>query len=146
MGKKKIKKSKICITALGSSIDSMLDPRFGRAMFLLIVDKSGNLIKAIDNSQAQSARGAGVATSQLAIDEGVDTIITGNVGPNAFVVLNKSGVKIFISNSDASAKTAFEEYKKGNLREVKTLTEPRRGWGRGFGNRYNRGWNKNGNY
>ena len=46
---------KIAITATGKEIDSQMDPRFGRAQYILIVDEDGAVLEAIDNSQNLNA-------------------------------------------------------------------------------------------
>jgi predicted Fe-Mo cluster-binding NifX family protein len=42
---------KIAITSLGQDLNSQIDPRFGRAAYILIVDTVHNGVEAIDNSE-----------------------------------------------------------------------------------------------
>ena len=104
------KNMKICITSTGSDLDSFLDPRFGRAMFFLIVDDKGELIKTIKNTGVQAMRGAGITAAQIVAKEKADILITGNIGPNAFGVLDSSGVKIFLGNPGMSVRDVLQEY------------------------------------
>ncbi len=129
---------KICISATGDNLNALLDPRFGRAIYFLIVDDKGKLVKAIKNTGVQAVRGAGISAAQTVAREKVSAIITGNIGPNAFLVLKNSGIKIFLGNPAMSAKDAFEEYKKGNLQEVTEPRPGRCGFGPGFGQRRGR--------
>ncbi|MBA7702813.1 hypothetical protein ES703_111588 [subsurface metagenome] len=76
-------------------------------------------------------RGAGITAAQIVADEGVDIVITGNVGPNAYMVLNQSGIKIFPGASNITAEQAFEMYKEGKLKEIDPSQA--RGFGPGFG-------------
>lgn len=128
---------KICITAIGPELSSKVDPRFGRCAYFLIVDEKGNLEKAILNKAVQAMRGAGVTAAQIVASEKVDIIITGNVGPRAYMVLEQSNIKIFPESPDITAKEAFEMYKKGKLKEIRG-TEAR-GFGPGFGRGMSRG-------
>ncbi len=122
---------KICITSTDPNLDSSIDPRFGRCGYFLIVDEKGKLVKAIPNDAGQAMRGAGITAAQVVANEKVDIVITGNVGPNAYMVLTSSKIKIFSGVFNASAKQAFEMYKKGKLKEVEPSQDlgPRPGFG-----------------
>ena len=86
---------KVAISATGNSLDSMVDPRFGRAAWFLIVDTdSKQLIEAIDNTTGkEAAHGAGISAAALVADKGVKAVLTGRVGPKALPVLDKAGVR-----------------------------------------------------
>lgn len=62
---------KIVISSTGIDFDSTVDPRFGRAAFLLIVDSDTNaLSEVIDNSQGRDvAQGAGIRVAALVADK-----------------------------------------------------------------------------
>ena len=109
---------KICFTSTGKELDALLDFRFARAAFFLILDQEGNPLKAIKNNGVQAAHGAGPLAARLLMDENIDVLITGNVGPNALAALTVSGIKIFIADSNMSVKEAFLAYKRGELREI----------------------------
>ena len=122
---------KICITSTGPNLDSPIDPRFGRCQYFLIVDEKGKLVKAIPNEAGQAMRGAGISAAQIAANKGIEVVITGNIGPNAYMVLTSSKIKIFSGVFNVSAKQAFEMYKKGKLKEVEPSQDlgPRPGFG-----------------
>lgn len=102
---------KIAISATGNNTEAMVDPRFGRAAWLLIIDSStGNLIEAIDNSQGREvAHGAGISAAALVADKGVEALLTGRVGPKALPVMEKAGIKMIndVSGSILEALTKF---------------------------------------
>lgn len=130
---------KICITSTGPNLDSPIDPRFGRCAYFLIVDEQGKLIKTVENTGVQAMRGAGVTAAQIVANEGVDIIITSNIGPNAFSVLGSSGIKVFLAEFGTTAKDALEMYKEGKLKEAPAPTGPAfRGMG-GRGGGFGRG-------
>lgn len=130
---------KICISSTGSTLNAPLDPRFGRAIYFLIVDDKGKLIKAIKNTGVQAMRGAGISAAQIVANEKVNIVITGNVGPNAFMVLNTSGIKIFIGSPGMKVQDVFKEYQNGNLQEIAEAVSCGPGFGRGQGNGQGRG-------
>lgn len=87
---------KIAISATGGNLDAMVDGRFGRAAWFLIVEsKSGELVEAIDNNVGkEAAHGAGIAAAALVADKGVEAVLTGRVGPKAQPILDKANVRI----------------------------------------------------
>jgi predicted Fe-Mo cluster-binding NifX family protein len=107
---------KIAISATGKDLDSAIDPRFGRAGYFIIVDaESGNIVNVIDNLAAQdAAQGAGINAATLIAGSGAQTVLTGQVGPKAFEVLQASGIRI-ISNVSGKVGEAIEQYRKGAI-------------------------------
>jgi predicted Fe-Mo cluster-binding NifX family protein len=101
---------KIAITAMGKDINSQMDPRFGRAQYILIVDERGTLLEAVDNSQnLNSMGGAGIQTAKSLADRKVDVLITGRCGPNAFRTLDAAGIKVVVDQS-GMVKQAVERF------------------------------------
>ncbi|MCK4425757.1 MAG: NifB/NifX family molybdenum-iron cluster-binding protein [Deltaproteobacteria bacterium] len=107
---------KIAISATGKDLYSAIDPRFGRASYFVIVDtETGNIVNVIDNLVAQgAAQGAGINAGALVAGSGAQTVLTGQVGPNAFGVLQASGIKV-ISNVSGTVGEAIEQYRKGAI-------------------------------
>ncbi len=128
---------KICISSSGNNLESPLDPRFGRCLYFIFVDTENDDFKAVSNAGVNAMRGAGVQAAQTVINEGVESVITGNVGPNSFGVLNSSGIKIFQASPGMKIKDVLEDFKNNNLKEI---TQPfgrfgPGGRGGGFGRR-----------
>ncbi len=112
---------KIAITTQGQDLSSQLDPRFGRAKWLIVVDTETGDFQAHDNTvNVNAAQGAGIQTGQNIANLGADAVITGNVGPNAFKTLNTANVKVFLSKA-STAQEVLELFKESKLQEV---TEP----------------------
>jgi predicted Fe-Mo cluster-binding NifX family protein len=107
---------KLAISATGKDLDSMIDPSFGRANYFVIVDsESGDIVNVIDNLAAQDAAGgAGINAATIVAGSGAQTVLTGQVGPNAFGVLQASGIKV-ISNVSGTVREAVEQYRKGTI-------------------------------
>jgi len=109
---------KIVITAQGQDLSSQLDPRFGRAKWLIVIDTETNDFQAHDNIMNLNAvQGAGIQTGQNIANLGVEAVITGNVGPNAFKTLNAANVKVFLAEGQTVAE-AIDLFKAGKLKEV----------------------------
>lgn len=112
---------KIAVTSLGKEIDSQVDPRFGRAQYIVILDQSGAVLEVVDNSQNLNAmRGAGIQTAKLLADRTVDVLMTGHCGPNAFTALKAAGVKVVIEQSG----TVKEALARLNRNEVAFTDKP----------------------
>lgn len=109
---------KIAVTAQGNELSSEIDLRFGRAKWLLVVDTETGGFEAHDNVvNLNAAQGAGIQTGQNIVNLGVEAVITGNVGPNAFKTLNAGSVKIFLTEKQ-TVQNAIDSFKAGNLKEV----------------------------
>ena len=130
---------KVAISATGNTLDSMVDPRFGRAAWFLIVDtNSKQLIEAIDNTTGkEAAHGAGISAAALVADKGVKAVLTGRVGPKAMPVLDKAGVRAVndISGSVQEAISNFSGTTATTAPEAATnqASAPGSGQGRGMG-------------
>jgi predicted Fe-Mo cluster-binding NifX family protein len=112
---------KIGIPATSDSLEANLDPRFGRCQYFLIVDSDSMDYSAVQNDSINAAHGAGIQAAQIIANMGVDVVITGNVGPNAFNVLFATGIKI-VTGASGSVREAIEKFKSGQLKEVRNPT------------------------
>lgn len=108
---------KICITSQGNTLESQVDPRFGRCAYFIIADPDTMDFEAIDNASAGSAGGAGIQSGQLISEKGVKVILTGNVGPNAFQTLNTAKIDI-ITGISGLVKDVINKYKNGELKSI----------------------------
>ncbi len=106
---------KIAITATQKDINSMMDPRFGRAAYFLIVDTDTMEYKVIENKQnINLPQGAGIQAGRTIMDAGAEALITGNCGPKAFRVLESAGIKIFLGPK-GKIRDIIEKFKNGEL-------------------------------
>lgn len=105
---------KIAITSKGTDLDAQVDPRFGRAAYILIVDTETLEYEALDNAANVNAfKGAGIQAASMIGDKSVSVLLTGYCGPNAFRTLAAAGVKVAndVSGTVRQAVTAFNEDK-----------------------------------
>jgi predicted Fe-Mo cluster-binding NifX family protein len=124
---------KICVTATAGDLNAQIDPRFGRSQYFVIVDADTMAFEAMPNEAMNAPGGAGIQAAQAMVNKGVDAVISGNMGPNAFQVLSTAGVKI-ATGAYGTVKEAVELYKSGKLSETGTSTvAAHAGMGAGFG-------------
>ncbi|MBF0200812.1 MAG: NifB/NifX family molybdenum-iron cluster-binding protein [Desulfamplus sp.] len=107
---------KVAISSNGKTLDSELDPRFGRANYFLIVDTDTMEIKEVkENIQnINLPQGAGIQAGKTVADCGVEAVITGNCGPKAFNVLQAAGIKV-VTGVQGSIRQAVEKFKQDAL-------------------------------
>ncbi len=109
---------KIAITAEGKELTSEMDLRFGRAKWIIVVDTETDDFQVHDNElNLNAVQGAGIQTGQNIANLGVEAVITGNVGPNAFKTLNAANVKILLAEKQTIAE-AIDSFKAGKLKDV----------------------------
>ena len=105
---------RVCITSAGPGLDSEMDSRFGRCQYFLFVDPQSRAVEASENPNIGASGGAGIQSAQFVANKGVEAIVTGQVGPNAFTTLQAAGIKILVGAS-GKARDVLEKYNKGQL-------------------------------
>jgi len=107
---------KLVITAQGPTLDSPVDPRFGRARCFLLVDSETGSFTAHDNAQnLNAAQGAGIQAAQTVVELGAEAVLTGNVGPKAFATLQAAGVEVF-TEATGTVRQALDHLQVGKLK------------------------------
>ncbi|MGD2037684.1 MAG: NifB/NifX family molybdenum-iron cluster-binding protein [Desulfobacterales bacterium] len=106
---------KIAISSSGKTLDSDVDPRFGRAEYFIIVDPETMDFEVVENNQNLNLpQGAGIQAGKTIADHKVAALITGHCGPKAFTVLQSAGIKI-ITGASGKVADAIAHYKNGKL-------------------------------
>jgi len=108
---------KIAITSTGKTLDSEVDPRFGRAAHFVVVDTETMDFSTIENESVAAAGGAGISSAKVVIDTGAEAVLTGNCGPNAERTLTAASVKLYTGVAGTVAE-AVELFKSGKLTEA----------------------------
>ena len=105
---------KICITSTGPGLEAEMDPRFGRCQYFIFADPQSLELEVIENPNLAASGGAGIQSAQLVANRGVEAVITGQVGPNAYTTLQAGKVRI-ITGVSGKVRDLLEKYKKGEL-------------------------------
>lgn len=117
---------KIAISASGTNKDSLLDVRFGRCEYFQIYNIESGEVLVAKNEGLDCSGGAGIIASQQLIDQGVNVIITGHLGPNAFEIIEKAKIKAYKCN-EVIIEVVLEKYKNNELEEIKISGEAHKG-------------------
>ena len=105
---------KVAITAQGANLEALVDPRFGRASYILIVDTESMDFEVLDNSANASAfKGAGIQAATMIHQRGAETLLTGYCGPKAFQTLQAAGVRV-VNDVSGNVADALETFKSGH--------------------------------
>jgi len=108
----------VIVTARGESLDTPVDPRFGRARYFILVDTETNEATVHDNTQnLNAAQGAGIQSAETVARLGAEAVISGNVGPKAFRTLSAAGIKVYLC-PDGTAAEAMRLFQAGELAAV----------------------------
>ncbi len=109
---------KVAVSARGSTPDSDIDERMGRAYWMMIYETRDNSWQAINNESGRSAiNGAGQKTASQLIELGVEVVLTGEIGPRAFRLLNGAGIAIWLGAAGTVMDTLVA-WHDGNLRRA----------------------------
>jgi predicted Fe-Mo cluster-binding NifX family protein len=108
---------KIAISISGNSLQSPLDPRFGRAETFCLVDDETGEWTVHENSAHSAAGGAGVQAAQFVAKLGARAVISGAFGPNAFDTLSPAAIDMYIvpAGETLTASDALALFKAGKL-------------------------------
>lgn len=106
---------KIAVTSVGTNLDSEVDPRFGRAAYIIIVDSDTFVFEAVDNQENVNAlKGAGIQAAKAVSEKGAEVLLTGFCGPNAFKAMNAAKIGV-ANNASGSIREAVQAYLDGKL-------------------------------
>lgn len=104
---------KICVSAMGGSLEDKVSERFGRAPYFVIVDGETMKFVPVSNPAAGAQGGAGPEAVRQAAANGAQVVLTGELGPNAQTAIAAAGIKgVTGVKGDRTVREAVEEYLK----------------------------------
>jgi len=110
---------KVCVTSSGPSLESQVDPRFGRAAYFIVFDTEARTYDVIENKQRLDApQGAGVQSASTVAKSGAEAVLTGNCGPKAFRVLDESKIAVYVGLDKMKVVQAIGEFTAGKLQPI----------------------------
>lgn len=124
---------KVVVSAMQEGLEAEVSPVFGRCPVYVFVDTETMDCESAPNPAMSAPGGAGIQAAQFAVSKGVNAVLTGNVGPNAFNVLQAAGVTLY-PVSGGTVRQAVEALKSGQLQPISGATSGMGGgMGRGMG-------------
>jgi len=113
----------VAVCSADDTLDSELDPRFGRCAYFAIVDTEAFDATAVKNAGVVSAQGAGIQAARMISSLGASAVITGNVGPNAHQALSATGIKVYACAGE-TVRNAVNLFNASSLQEIIAPTVP----------------------
>ena len=114
---------KIAISSIGRGLDRSIDVKFERCHFFLILDLEKNTLIPIENKTKDRPHEIGGTIGQLIANEGIDTVLTSDIGPSAFDIFKRYGIKVY--QAKGLVEDAVRRLKEGKLAEITKATVPR---------------------
>jgi predicted Fe-Mo cluster-binding NifX family protein len=108
---------KIAITAKSPGKDATFEPRFGRCAYFVFVDTETQDWQSETNPVGNARGGAGTQAAQFVANQNVETVISGQFGPNAHTALKAAGVEMYQAQG-GSASSIVEAFQGGELKRV----------------------------
>lgn len=116
----------IAISSQGTSLDDVLDPRFGRAAYFIFYDMDTGEVEARDNPALDSPSGAGIEAARFLAQCHIQVAISGRFGPKAYQALEAAGLQV-VSAPSLAVREVIEKYKAGKLSTARMSRGGRRG-------------------
>jgi predicted Fe-Mo cluster-binding NifX family protein len=142
---------RVVVSAQGDTLDAPASPVFGRCPTYVFVDSETMEFEAVPNPAMNQGEGAGIQAAQFVLNRGAEALLTGNLGPNAFAVLQAAGVPGYLV-PEGTVRQAVEALNVGKLRPLGDANVAAKagaaggvvpgtgsGWGRGMGRGRGRG-------
>jgi predicted Fe-Mo cluster-binding NifX family protein len=126
---------KIVVSSQGGSLEAPASPIFGRCPTFVFVDSETMTTEAVPNPAASQGGGAGIQAAQYVVKLGAEAVLTGNLGPNAFDVLQAAGVQGYLvgEGTVGQAVAAFEAGRLQAMAGANVAAHAGMGLGRGMG-------------
>ena len=98
-------------------MDKEFSPRFGRCAYFLMVEEGQENWEKITNPAVNAQGGAGTQVVQFLVNQGVDAVISGRYGPNAYEALEAGGITAYLANS-GTPRELLEQVQDGSLKKA----------------------------
>ncbi len=115
---------KLVVTAAAPGIDAVVDPRFGRGAYFVVVDSETLQWEAHENPAVSASGGAGAQAAQFVAQQGGEAVISGDFGPNAYLALAGAEIKMYLLGSSKTVREAVVNLAAGTLVQVHSPTGP----------------------
>ncbi len=109
---------KVLIATRENNLDSPVSKRFGHAPYYLIVDPDTMQVNVVDNRNPDEEHDHAIIPQ--AAKAGVKVFITGNIGPQAYQLVESLNLQVALARK-MSGKDALEKLRRG---ELKILAAP----------------------
>ena len=100
--------AKVLITCKEPNIDTKLSECFGKSEYFCIYDSVSKKYDFFENPANKKVKHKGKATIKYCIDNGINTIISGDFGPVAKTLLDEKNIQLVIFRNNITVKNILE--------------------------------------
>ena len=104
----------VAVTAQDARFDAMTSPIFGRCPAFVFVETETMQWEGTANPAVAAGGGAGIRAAQFVVERGARALLTHDVGPNAFAVLQPAGIEVYRIDG-GTVRQAIEAFVAGKL-------------------------------
>ena len=108
---------RLAVSAQGDTLEAPASPVFGRCPFYVFVDSETMSFEAKPNEAMNMGGGAGIQAAQFVVQQGAQAVLSGNLGPNAYEVLQAAGVPSYLI-TEGTVRQAVEAFKEGQVQSM----------------------------
>ncbi|MCD4702073.1 MAG: NifB/NifX family molybdenum-iron cluster-binding protein [Candidatus Aegiribacteria sp.] len=105
---------KVIVSSTGGSIDSSISTVFGRAEYYVLVDAEDFAHESFENPAVNQSSGAGIQAAQFVLKKNPGSVISSNIGPNAYEVLSAGSILCYTATG-GTVREAVEAFNRGDL-------------------------------
>jgi predicted Fe-Mo cluster-binding NifX family protein len=121
---------RIAFSSQSDTPKSNLDPRFGRCAAFMLFDTESGEWEGLPNPALGASGGAGPGAAQFLAGQGVEAVVSGAFGPNAFAALQAAGIEMYGADG-GPIEALLRRMQAGELERISSATVPAHHGGRG---------------
>jgi len=110
--------NRVVIPSDSANLDGQVYYRFASAPYFILYDFAESKMTAIQNPYASQVRGMGITVAQMLLQQKIDAVIAGGIGPQSFDTFYLAKIKIY-GPVTGSVRTAIINYQLEKLPELK---------------------------
>jgi predicted Fe-Mo cluster-binding NifX family protein len=85
---------KVAFAAEGTTLDSKIAPSLARADHFILVEGDPDRLEVVENPGKGLGSAAGARGARALVNERVNVVVTGNIGPKAAAILEEANIKV----------------------------------------------------
>ena len=98
-------------------LESKVSTIFGRCPFYMFINPQNKSFEIKENAAKAASGGAGIQAAQMIVDQGVEVVISGNLGPKAHSVLASANIALY-QFPGGSAQEALDSYLADSMKSL----------------------------
>ena len=107
---------KIAISTDGRNIEENKVATLCGCDFFLIVDTKADSLRVVMNQMKGRPDEVGGTAGQIVSNEGIDTVVASDIGPQALEIFERYGIKVY--HGEGKIKNAIRQLEEGKLSEI----------------------------